>query len=130
MTTDQFTTDQFTAAIEASNDVFITFPLVGLSGTAECFNAYDANLAIIVDGLYTEVLNQAAVDRAIAIADAGYYDGETRAATDMLACVLAPIEAFMAADIPCLKGLILVILYIVTPAADGLTFSVQHYEEA
>ena len=130
MTTDQFTAAQFTAAIEASDTAFNDYPLVGMGGTAECFNAYDANLGIIVNGLYTAVLNQAAVDRAIAIADAADYDAETRAATDILACVLAPIEAFMAADIPGLKGLILVILYIVTPAADGLTFSVQHYEEA
>jgi len=130
MTTTQFTAAQFTAAIEASDDVFLTYPLVGLSGTAERFNAYDANLAVIVDGLYTVVLNQAAIDRAIAIADAGYYDGETRAATDMLACVLAPIEAFMAVDIPGLKRLTNVVLYIITPAADGRTFGVQQYRGA
>jgi len=130
MTTDQFTAAQFTAAIEASDTAFNDYPLVGMGGTAECFTAYDSNIGIIVDGLYTAVLNQAAIDRAIAIADAADYDAETRAATDVLACVLAPIEAFMAVDIPGLKRLTNVVLYIVTPAADGRTFGVQQYRGA
>lgn len=96
------TKNQFNAAlarciaIEADRSQrFPCYPIIGIAGDADDFHAYDNERQILLTGVFSEIVNQDAIDRAVAIAAKTSQEDDR---VDIVPCVIAPHNAPLTAS--------------------------------
>ncbi len=96
------TKDQFNAAlarciaIEADRNRGVPcYPFIGIGGDADNFHAWDNDRQVLLCGVFSEVINQDAIDRAVAVAAKSSQDDDR---VDIIPCVIAPHSAPLTAS--------------------------------
>ncbi len=115
MTPDQFNTALSRCiAIEAAQDGRLPcYPIIGIDGNADAFHAYDNERQVLLRGIFSEVIDQNALDRAIAVANASPLN-DADDGISVVPCIIAPYDAPLTATSED------VLLYYVATNSDGM----------